>query len=175
MESLVIEPTPLNIADCDPPVFATEASPFETLLNQKLKDSEEQLGGQTDDPELLDDEASLETPEYHVQTHQLQPVADVDATPITPHTDHEVVENLMTQMVEDGQLTQDEDGRRVMLMRLNVPGRGDVRVRMWHKPEGLDLKLKATDASTERLLRTNADQLRQGLADRGVRLSKLEV
>ena len=151
---------------------------FADLMQQPECDYPWQVDAKSDDPSEEPDRDLGEEFEAVLQpTSHLEPVDHTHVVEQAPNvqTDHEVMENLMAMMVEDGQLTQDEDWRRVVTMRLNVPGRGDVRVRMWQKADGLDLKLKASDPSTQDLIQTNAAQLRQGMADRGVSIQHLDI
>lgn len=110
----------------------------------------------------------LQTEPTQVQTAQAQPTAG-------PQARHEVVERLIETMVSDGKLGEDASGRKVLMMDIQCPGRGNVRVRLWKKEEGIELRIRADNPELKSLIMMGRSELQSSAKERGVVFSKIEV
>lgn len=110
----------------------------------------------------------LQTEPTQVQTAQAQPTTG-------PQARHEVVERLIETMVSDGKLGEDASGRKVLMMDIQCPGRGNVRVRLWKKEEGIELRIRADNPELKSLIMMGRSELQSSAKERGVVFSKIEV
>ncbi|RAL23938.1 hypothetical protein DL240_07260 [Lujinxingia litoralis] len=83
----------------------------------------------------------------------------------------EVVE----QMVRAAQVGEDAQGRRVMFLELEVPGRGMLKVRLLREHDGFSVRMRASDEGLARdLLRWKGEMVRAA-GERGVKLNGVAV
>lgn len=87
----------------------------------------------------------------------------------------EEVRQLAEKLVEACQTGLDQQGRQVMMLDVQVPGRGGVRVRLRRQGDGVEVRLRADNEALGELLRARQGALRDGMAGRGVVMSRLEV
>lgn len=85
------------------------------------------------------------------------------------------VDELSAQIVEQGQVLTDEKGQKIVLMTLVVPGKGQVRVRLWKKQQAIEIRLRPTDPSTKAELRSRQPELESRLREKGVNLGKVDI
>ena len=105
---------------------------------------------------------------------QEAPVERAKAEPLTPR-DRTDLDQIAKQMVQACHVGEDARARRVALLDIHVPGRGQVRVRMRQGMHGVEVRMRASDDALRSLLSARRDQLRHGAADRGVVFSTIEV
>lgn len=87
----------------------------------------------------------------------------------------EQVAELARKLVEKAHVGQDAAGRRVMLLDLQVPGRGNVRVRLRRRGEGFEVRMRAENSDLARDLRRERETFRQTAAERGVQFSSIDI
>lgn len=88
---------------------------------------------------------------------------------------HEVTEALLAKIVNEGYVTEDLKGRKVVLMRVDVPGRGAVNMRLWRRSTGVELRLRADDSKLASDIRQHRGALQSGARERGIEFSRIEV
>ncbi len=93
----------------------------------------------------------------------------------SPQAKHEVVERLIETMVTSGQMGEDSKGRKVLMMDVECPGRGNVRVRLWKKEDGIELRMRADNPELKSLLLLSRSDLQAKAKENGVNFSKIEV
>jgi hypothetical protein len=98
-----------------------------------------------------------------------------EAAPTADTARAEEVRRLAERLVESCQAGLDQQGRQVMMLDLQVPGRGCVRVRLRRQGDGVEVRLRADNPALGELLRARSGELRDGMAGRGVAISRLEV
>jgi hypothetical protein len=98
-----------------------------------------------------------------------------EAAPTADTARAEEVRRLAEQLVESCQTGLDQQGRQVMMLDMQVPGRGCVRVRLRRQGDGVEVRLRADNPALGELLRARSGELRDGMAGRGVAISRLEV
>lgn len=98
------------------------------------------------------------------------------AQPLAPsQSKHEVTEKLLATIVNDGYVTEDVKGRKVVMMQVDIPGRGTVNMRLWRRSSGVELRMRADDPKLASEIRRNRGQLESGARDRGIHFSSIEV
>lgn len=98
------------------------------------------------------------------------------AQPLAPsQSKHEVTEKLLSTIVSEGYVTEDVKGRKVVMMQVDVPGRGTVNMRLWRRSSGVELRMRADDPKLASEIRRNRGQLEAGARERGIHFSKIEV
>lgn len=86
------------------------------------------------------------------------------------------VQQIARELVEACQVGEGESARRVMLMEVSVPGgEGSVKVRLRRDGDGIQVRLRGSDAQTTELLRKHQQSLRDEGARRGVVFKKIEI
>lgn len=143
-------------------------------------DLESQRSKADEEDEILEDVSSKgeEMVAAQLAREQVNPLkAEVPQTQPTtgPQARHEVVERLIETMVVDGKLGEDASGRKVMMMDIQCPGRGNVRVRLWKKDEGIELRIRADNPELKSLIMMGRSELQASAKERGVVFSKIEV
>ena len=108
----------------------------------------------------------LATPEANTQTV---------AAPEPTTAKHEVVQQLVSTIVSDGYVTEDVKGRKVVMMEVQVPGQGTVRMRLWRKESGVELRIRADNPELAATIRQERGALEAGARERGVNFSRIEV
>lgn len=123
--------------------------------------------------ELSPDEAIAMGLQPQVSAGSIQAPA-VEAA-ASPQAKHEVVERLIETMVTSGQMGEDSKGRKVLMMDVECPGRGNVRVRLWKKEDGIELRMRADNPELKSLLLLSRSDLQAKAKENGVNFSKIEV
>lgn len=123
--------------------------------------------------ELSPDEAIAMGLQPQVSAGSIQTPA-VEAA-ASPQAKHEVVERLIETMVTSGQMGEDSKGRKVLMMDVECPGRGNVRVRLWKKEDGIELRMRADNPELKSLLLLSRSDLQAKAKENGVNFSKIEV
>jgi hypothetical protein len=98
-----------------------------------------------------------------------------EAAPSADTARAEEVRQLAERLVEACETGIDQQGRQVMMLDVQVPGRGGVRVRLRKQGDGVEVRLRADNAALGELLRARQGTLRDGMSERGITLSRLEV
>ncbi|MFP4597539.1 MAG: hypothetical protein ACLFVJ_04755 [Persicimonas sp.] len=87
----------------------------------------------------------------------------------------EQVAQLAQKLVEKAHVGQDAAGRRIMLLDLQVPGRGNVRVRLRRRGDGFELRMRPENQELARDLRREREHFRESAAHSGVEFSSIEI
>ncbi|WP_133621695.1 flagellar hook-length control protein FliK [Bradymonas sediminis] len=87
----------------------------------------------------------------------------------------EQVAKIARALVEKTHIGTDSAGRQVMLMELEVPGRGQIRVRLRRRGEGYELRMRPENQDLARDLRQERDTFRESAARNGVSFSSIEI
>ena len=87
----------------------------------------------------------------------------------------EQVAELANKLVDKAHIGRDTAGRQIMLLDLQVPGRGGVRVRLRRRGQGFEVRMRADNEELARDLRHEREHFRQSAADRGVQFSSVDV
>lgn len=85
------------------------------------------------------------------------------------------IDNALTAVMNQCQILSDEKGQKLVLMTMQIPGRGDVRVRVWKRKNGIDIRFKSADPTIATSLRNRQAELEHNLRARGVRLSQVII
>jgi hypothetical protein len=89
--------------------------------------------------------------------------------------DVETIRRLAAEVAKSVKVGVDRAKRQVVLMDVEVPGRGTVHVRLRRQGERFDVRLRADDHGLARMLRRHRDDLRQAGDDAGVSFGELRV
>jgi hypothetical protein len=89
--------------------------------------------------------------------------------------DVETIRRLAAEVAKSVKVGVDRAKRQVVLMDVEVPGRGTVHVRLRRQGERFDVRLRPDDHGLARMLRRHRDDLRQAGDDAGVRFGELRV
>jgi hypothetical protein len=89
--------------------------------------------------------------------------------------DAETIRRLAAEVAKSVKVGVDRAKRQVVLMDVEVPGRGTVHVRLRRQGERFDVRLRADDHGLARMLRRHRDDLRQAGDDAGVSFGELRV
>ncbi len=79
------------------------------------------------------------------------------------------------QLVQACHVGQDKLARKVMMLDVDVPGKGQMRVRLTRDGDGVNVRMRASDESTRSWLKAHQGQLRDEAAARGVVLKRIDV
>ena len=107
--------------------------------------------------------------EHHQVQAQTQEVAQSSAA------DRQAVVQLVDKLVRSCQVGHDHKARRVMLMEVEIPGRGQVHVRLQQSSQGMEVRFRARDEPTAQLLRAHQGQLEEGMRQRGVEVQRITI
>lgn len=88
---------------------------------------------------------------------------------------HAEVAKIARELVDKAQLGTDTAGRQIMMLELQVPGRGQIRVRLRRRGDGFELRMRPQNQELARDLRQERYQFRQAAAGRGVTFSSIEI
>ncbi len=98
-----------------------------------------------------------------------------NAAPTQRSEMREQVAQLAQKLVEKAHVGQDAAGRRIMLLDLQVPGRGNVRVRLRRRGDGFELRMRPENQELARDLRREREHFRESAAQSGVEFSSIEI
>lgn len=87
----------------------------------------------------------------------------------------ERVRQIADEIVRAARVGRDAEGRDVLMLEVDLPGRGDLRVRLRRDGSGFETRFRTDDHRLARDLRENDDKLRESAARRGVELTDIEV
>lgn len=87
----------------------------------------------------------------------------------------EQVEKIARALVDKAHIGTDISGRQIVMMELEVPGRGQIRVRLRRRGEGFELRMRPQNQELARDLRQDRGHFRQAAAKRGVTFSSIEI
>ncbi|TXD36093.1 hypothetical protein FRC98_13285 [Lujinxingia vulgaris] len=82
---------------------------------------------------------------------------------------------IVEAMVKAAQVGEDAQGRKVMFLELDVPGRGTLRVRLLKEHDGYAVRMRASDEGLARELLSSQSEMVRGAGARGVRLNAVEI
>lgn len=128
-----------------------------------------------DDQERFDQQASLQHVDQQQVQGQHQVQTQTESVASSQATDRQAVVQLVEKLVRSCQVGQDQKARRVMLMEVELPGRGTVHVRLQQQRQGVEVRFRARDEATAQLLRTHQGQLEEGLRGRGVEVNRISI
>jgi hypothetical protein len=141
---------------------------FESLEQDEQRVDEQDEG-------RFNEEAALEHVDHQQVQAQQQVNTQTESVAHSATTDRQAVAQLVDKLVRSCQLGQDQKARRVMLMEVEIPGRGNVHVRLQQQSQGLEVRFRARDEPTAQLLRAHQGQLEEGMRQRGVAVSRVSV
>lgn len=141
---------------------------FEALEQEEQRVDEQDEG-------RFNEEAALEHVDHQQVQTQQQVNTQTESVAQSATTDRQAVAQLVDKLVRSCQLGQDQKARRVMLMEVEIPGRGNVHVRLQQQSQGLEVRFRARDEPTAQLLRAHQGQLEEGMRQRGVAVSRVSV
>ncbi|MFW5966335.1 MAG: flagellar hook-length control protein FliK, partial [Persicimonas sp.] len=87
----------------------------------------------------------------------------------------EEIARLADKIVERAQIGRDEGGRRIMMLDLHVPDRGNVSVRLRQRGDGFEVRMRADNEDLARELRREREHFRQSASDNGVDFTSIEI
>lgn len=141
--------------------------------SESLEQEEQRVDEQEDG--RFNEEAALEHVDHQQVQAQQQVHTQTESVAQSATTDRQAVAQLVDKLVRSCQLGQDQKARRVMLMEVEIPGRGNVHVRLQQQSQGLEVRFRARDEPTAQLLRAHQGQLEEGMRQRGVAVSRVSV
>lgn len=96
-------------------------------------------------------------------------------TPVDQSKLRAEVAELAKQLVDRAHVGRDASGRQIMLLDLQVPGRGNVRVRLRRRGDGFELRMRPENEELARDLRREREHFRQSAAEGGVDFTSIEI
>lgn len=90
-------------------------------------------------------------------------------------TDRAEMAQLANKIVQAFYVGQDARAKKIIMMDVNVPGRGSVRVRLSKTGDAVDVRMRADNEDLARLLRAHREDLRDSGASKGVNFANIEV
>src|SRR5690554_23380 len=88
---------------------------------------------------------------------------------------HAEVAKIARELVDKAHLGTDTSGRQIMMLELEVPGRGQIRVRLRRRGDGFELRMRPQNPELARDLRQERHHFREAAAGRGVTFSSIEI
>lgn len=85
------------------------------------------------------------------------------------------IQRLAEDMVKAVRVGRDEQRRRLVMMDVEVPGRGELRIRMRRDGESYDVAFRTDDRDLRQDVSRGTNALRQAVDERGVRLGSVRV
>lgn len=108
--------------------------------------------------------------------------APQDASPVEqaeqagPASDaHETIARLSREIVEACHVGQDQRQRKVVMLDVQLPGRGRIRARLRHSASGVEVRLRADNPELSALLKRHKGALHERARERGLSLSRVEI
>jgi hypothetical protein len=87
----------------------------------------------------------------------------------------EELQQLADKLIDACHTGIDQQGRQVMMLDVQVPGRGSVRVRLRKQGDGVEVRMRADNPELGALLKARSGSLRDQLSSRSISISTLEV
>ena len=100
-------------------------------------------------------------------------VGQAGATPESAR--REEVRALANKLVDACQVGQDQQARKVMMLDLRVPGRGNIRVRLRQEGNGISVRMRADNDELKSLLRAHQGSLRDAANERGAPFARIDI
>jgi flagellar hook-length control protein FliK len=155
------------------PQEAIDSDAGEASVDQALREFEEV--SDEDDP-FLDEDIKAADGSWMMPTDGKSPVALAPPTAAAaPPAPSEVMQQLVSAMAAEGWVGADIHGRKVVMLNVQCPGRGSVRIRLRKEEAGVSVRVRADNDELSSLLHDHQDQLRDSLAKKGLALTNLEV
>lgn len=108
--------------------------------------------------------------ELHTQSSPTPPIEE----PTSPQDVRAVVQ-MAEQLVKACSVGHDARARKVMMLDVEVPGKGEMRVRLTRDGDGVNVRLRASDDATRTWLKAHQGNLRDEAAKQGVVFKRIEV
>ena len=99
----------------------------------------------------------------------------VSQTEQTQGADRADMQALVDKIVKACHVGKGERNKRVLLMTVEVPGQGEVHVKIERQRQGTAIRFRARDPALAQRLRTHAPRLQESLRAKGVGVTKLTV
>ena len=132
-------------------------------------DFESQLSNTHEDP--TEQENPLETVSPLIAQIEESPKLDRETTALAESR----LDNLLTAVMDQCQVLSDEKGQKLVLMTLLIPGRGQVKVRLWKRTNGIDIRLRPTDPGVTTRLKDRKADLEANLRHRGIQTGQVVI
>lgn len=101
---------------------------------------------------------------------------DVDeASEAASPRDVQQIAQMAEQLVKACSVGEDKIARKVMMLDVEVPGKGQMRVRLTRDGDGINVRLRANNDSTRSWLKAHQGRLRDEAASQGVVFKHIEV
>jgi ribosome-binding protein aMBF1 (putative translation factor) len=160
---------------------STEKTIERARTDEAATDSQRELDEVSLDDAFSDEDALDEEPMISVDGSWgspaqglAQPGAIVTPTP-APAPPAQVMQHLVSAMAAEGWVGADIDGKKVVMLNVECPGRGSVRIRLRKEESGVSVRVRADNDELTALLETHQDQLRDAMSKKGLSLANLEV
>jgi hypothetical protein len=85
------------------------------------------------------------------------------------------VAELAGKLVRACQVGQDQQQRKVMMLDVRVPGRGNIRVRLRQEGDGISVRMRADNDELKSLLRSHQGVMRDTANEQGVSFTRIDV
>lgn len=153
-----------------------------TADDASIDDSRRELDEVSLDDAFSDEDAFDEEPMISVDGSWgspaeglVQPGAIITPTPAAPAPPAQVMQHLVSAMAAEGWVGADIHGKKVVMLNVECPGRGSVRIRLRQEESGVSVRVRADNDELSDLLETHQDQLRDAMSKKGLSLANLEV
>ncbi|MBA2662362.1 MAG: flagellar hook-length control protein FliK [Bradymonadaceae bacterium] len=103
-----------------------------------------------------------------------QPQPSVTSAPAAG-ADRAELAQVVDKIVQAFFVGQDTRSKKIVMMDVQVPGRGSVRVRLSRSGEQVDVRMRADNVELARLLRTHREELREAGTRAGITFASIEV
>jgi hypothetical protein len=98
-----------------------------------------------------------------------------DASQAASPQDVQQIAQMAEQLVKACSVGEDKIARKVMMLDVEVPGKGQMRVRLTRDGDGINVRLRASNDSTRSWLKAHQGRLRDEAASQGVVFKHIEV
>ncbi|MEZ4460289.1 MAG: flagellar hook-length control protein FliK [bacterium] len=78
-------------------------------------------------------------------------------------------------MAAEGWVGTDMNGRQVVMLNVQCPGRGNVKIRLRQEQDGVSVRARADNDELAGLLQEHQGELKQAMDKKGMKLAQLEV
>ncbi len=150
----------------------------EASVDQALREFEEVSEDDvfSDEDSFLDEDIKAADGSWMMPTDGKSPVALAPPTAAAaPPAPSEVMQQLVSAMAAEGWVGADIHGRKVVMLNVQCPGRGSVRIRLRKEEAGVSVRVRADNDELSSLLHDHQDQLRDAMSKKGLALTNLEV
>lgn len=161
------------------PRAAVDSDVTETSVDQALREFEEVSEEDvfSDEDPFLEHDIKAADGSWIMPADGQSPVglAPSTAAAAPPAPPSEVMQQLVSAMAAEGWVGADIHGRKVVMLNVQCPGRGSVRIRLRKEEAGVSVRVRADNDELSSLLHNHQDQLRDAMAKKGLALTNLEV